>query len=93
MGWLHGAEQELLESGRRCEILGLVVDEAHRSRGVGRRLVEQIEAWAAARGLERMTVRSSVARLDSHPFYEPLGYEWAKTQHAYRKRLGRPGLD
>jgi hypothetical protein len=25
VGWLHGSEQELLESGRRCEILGLVV--------------------------------------------------------------------
>jgi GNAT superfamily N-acetyltransferase len=93
VGWLHGAEQELLESGRRCEILGLVVDEAHRSRGVGRRLVEQVEAWAAARGLERMAVRSNVARVDSHPFYERLGYERTKTQHAYRKRLERPGGD
>ncbi len=26
VGWVHGSEQELLESGRRCEILGLVVD-------------------------------------------------------------------
>ena len=93
VGWLHGAEQELLESGRRCEILGLVVDEAHRSRGVGRRLVEQVEAWAAARGLERMAVRSNVARVDSHPFYQRLGYERAKTQHAYRKRLDRPAAD
>jgi ribosomal protein S18 acetylase RimI-like enzyme len=39
VGWLHGAEQELLESGRRCEILGLVVDAAYRGQGVGRQLV------------------------------------------------------
>jgi hypothetical protein len=28
-----------------------------------------------------------VARTESHPFYERLGYARAKTQHAYRKRL------
>jgi GNAT superfamily N-acetyltransferase len=90
-GWIHGADQDLLESERRCEILGLVVDQAFRARGVGRRLVAAVEAWASGRGLERMAVRSNVARTDSHPFYERLGYERAKTQHAYRKRLVPPG--
>jgi len=90
VGWLHGAERELLESGRRCEILGLVVDGAHRGRGVGRRLVQAAEAWASGRGLDQMTVRSNVARAESHPFYERLGYVRAKTQHAYRKRLSAP---
>src|SRR4051794_7257825 len=70
VGWLHGAEQELLESGRRCEILGLVVDAECRGRGIGRHLVLAVEHWAAARGLERITVRSNVARTESHPFYE-----------------------
>ncbi len=87
VGWVHGAEQELLESARRCEILGLVVDPAYRSQGVGRRLVTAVEQWAADRGLEQMTVRSNVARAGSHPFYERLGYIRAKTQHAYRKAL------
>jgi GNAT superfamily N-acetyltransferase len=87
VGWLHGSEQELLESGRRCEILGLVVDGTHRGRGVGRRLVQAVEAWASARGLDQMAVRSNVARAESHPFYERLGYVRTKTQHAYRKHL------
>ena len=87
VGWVHGAEQELLESGRRCEILGLVVDPAYRSHGVGRRLVTAVEQWAANRGLEQMTVRSNVARAESHPFYQRLGYIRTKTQHAYRKAL------
>lgn len=93
IGWVHAAEQELLESERRCEILGLVVDTAHRGRGAGRGLVAGVEAWAAARGLELIAVRSNVARTESHPFYERLGYARVKTQHAYRKRLsaGSPG--
>jgi len=87
VGWVHGAEQDLLESGRRCEILGLVVDPAYRSHGVGRGLVTAVEQWAANRGLEQMTVRSNVARAESHPFYQRLGYIRTKTQHAYRKAL------
>jgi GNAT superfamily N-acetyltransferase len=87
VGWIHGAEQDLLESERRCEILGLVVDPLQRGAGVGRQLVAQVERWAAARGLRMMTVRSNVLRHESHPFYEHVGYERTKTQHAYRKRL------
>ncbi|MFI5209030.1 MAG: GNAT family N-acetyltransferase [Gemmatimonadales bacterium] len=91
VGWLHGADQELLESGRRCEILGLVVAAECRGRGVGRRLVEAVERWAAERGLAEMTVRSNVVRPESHPFYERLGYSRTKTQHAYRKPVGEAG--
>jgi GNAT superfamily N-acetyltransferase len=90
LGWIHGSEQELLESGCRCEILGLVVDPEYRGHGVGRRLVAAVEQWASRRGLEQMTVRSNVLRAESHPFYERLGYRRAKTQHAYRKRLSLP---
>jgi ribosomal protein S18 acetylase RimI-like enzyme len=91
VGWLHGAEQELLESGRRCEILGLVVDGRYRGQGVGRQLVDAVEEWAAKRGLEHVVVRSNVVRTEAHPFYERLGYMRAKTQHAYRKQLTADG--
>jgi GNAT superfamily N-acetyltransferase len=88
VGWIHGCDQLLLESGRRCEVVGLVVDPRARGRGVGRLLVTEVEAWAAGRGIRQMAVRSNVTRRESHPFYERLGYARVKTQHAYRKRLG-----
>jgi GNAT superfamily N-acetyltransferase len=87
VGWIHGAEQVLVESGPRCEILGLVVDEAARRGGIGRQLVEAVERWALARGLPEVSVRSAVSRAESHPFYEQLGYNRVKSQHVYRKRL------
>jgi GNAT superfamily N-acetyltransferase len=87
MGWIHCAEQELLEAGQRCEILGLIVDQACRGRGLGRSLVGAAESWALTRGLRQVSVRSNVVRVESHPFYERLGYVRAKTQHAYRKVL------
>lgn len=87
IGWLHAAEMEILEYGRRCEILGLVVDTGRRRSGAGRSLVAAAERWGATRGLEQIAVRSNVARAESHPFYERLGYERWKTQHSYRKAL------
>jgi GNAT superfamily N-acetyltransferase len=87
LGWIHGAEQDLLEAERRCEILGLVVDQTQRRRGIGRRLVSALEQWASSRGLLEISVRSNVVRPESHQFYDDLGYQRVKTQHVYRKRL------
>ena len=87
VAWVHAAEQELFESGRRCEILGLVVDRARRRGGLGGALVAEVERWAAGRGLAEVSVRSNVVREESHPFYARLGYVRAKTQHVYRKAL------
>jgi GNAT superfamily N-acetyltransferase len=87
-GWIHAAEQDLVEAERRCEILGLVVDGRRRRGGIGRGLVAEAERWAASRGLRQMSVRSNGAREESHPFYEAQGYGRVKTQRVYRKPIG-----
>lgn len=87
VGWIHAAEHDILEVGRFCEILGLVVAADQRGEGVGRRLVEHVEGWATGRELRHVSVRSNVARPESHPFYERIGYARVKTQHVYRKRI------
>ena len=87
VGWIEGAEQELLVVGRTAEICGLVVTEGRRTSGIGRRLIEALEDWARRRELDHVSVRSNAARIESHPFYEKVGYERIKTQHVYRKKL------
>jgi GNAT superfamily N-acetyltransferase len=87
IGWIHGAVHEFLVAGRVGENCGLVVAEGQRTNGVGRRLVEAVEQWARGRGLDQVSVRSNVARPESHPFYEKVGYTRLKTQHVYRKSL------
>ncbi len=87
IGWIHATQQLVLEAGDRCEIVGLVVDREARGKGVGRQLVERVERWAGERDLHLMSVRSAISRVESHPFYERLGYERIKTSHTYRKRI------
>ena len=91
IGWVQAEERHILEAGAWCEIVGLVVASAHRGRGAGRALVGEIEAWARARGLRTVKVRSNVIRAESHPFYQRLGYARAKTQHVYLKPVRQAG--
>jgi GNAT superfamily N-acetyltransferase len=84
-GWICGERRVSLESGTRVEISGLIVDPSLRRSGIGRLLVSEIERWALSQDCQEVMVRSNVARLESHPFYESLGYKRAKTQHAYKR--------
>jgi GNAT superfamily N-acetyltransferase len=89
-GWMVVERRLALESGEQAEITGLVVANSARRTGVGRALVSAAEQWAAERGLTNVRVRSNIARGESHPFYERLGYMRSKTQHCYAKHLSEP---
>lgn len=53
----------------------MVVDEAHRSGGIGARLVRAAEQALAAQGCYMVEVTSHQRRTEAHRFYERLGYE------------------
>lgn len=67
------------------QITLLVVDEAVRSRGAGRALVEAVETWARSRGTKRITVTTALNRTGAHAFYEKAGY--SHTGRRYGKDL------
>ncbi len=87
VAWIHVEECHLIESDARAEINGLVVEEGHRSRGMGRILMQYAEQWARARGCRAVVLRSNVIRTRAHVFYEKLGYHTLKTQKYFRKNL------
>jgi GNAT superfamily N-acetyltransferase len=87
VGWIHVGERVLLESEARAELGGLVVDERARRAGVGRALVERAIAWARARSLRTLRLRSNVNRPEAHAFYPALGFRLTKTQHAYERSV------
>jgi len=88
LGWIAAEHRLLLHSEARAELIGLVIGPDARRRGVGQALVTAAEKWAVGRGLAVISVRSSTARSESHPFYERLGYRRNRTQHSYVKEFG-----
>jgi len=63
----------------------LVVDHESRGQGIGRALVEAVEAEARARGCVVLFLTTAERRAGAHAFYERLGLE--QTGRRYGKRL------
>jgi GNAT superfamily N-acetyltransferase len=87
IAWVHVAIERTLEATDVAVVRGLVVDETHRSGGVGLALLTAAEEWASQHGCVAVTVRSRVARERAHRFYEREGYVHVKTSHVFTKPL------
>ena len=85
IGWLHIVQTPHLVDDDTAEILGLVVADGTRGRGIGAALLDAAETWSRARGARELCVRSRVERERAHGFYERAGFVRSKTQHAFRK--------
>lgn len=58
-----------------AKVSAIVVDESARRRGVGRALMEAVEAEARARGCVLLFLTTAERRRDAHEFYRRLGLE------------------
>jgi GNAT superfamily N-acetyltransferase len=58
-----------LRFGQRAWLNDMAVDPRHRSRGVGRHLLQYARAWARERGATQLLLDSSTTRTDAHRFY------------------------
>ncbi len=86
VGLVHLQVSPAIERDPPAGKLGaLVVDEAHRGGGIGRLLVEAMEAEARLRGCELLLLTTSERRDDAHEFYERLGLE--QTGRRYGRTL------
>jgi GNAT superfamily N-acetyltransferase len=55
--------------------LHIVVDEAHRSQGIGERLVDVALEAAARNNAQAVEVASALRRVEARGFYELLGFD------------------
>ena len=74
------------EGGASAWVEDMVVAEAERGRGIGRRLLEAIEAWAAARGASRLQLLADRENAPALAFYARLG--WGPTRLVCLRRGG-----
>ena len=86
-GWIGLYVFRSVELEAFAEISGLVVDEAIRSRGVGKALLDAAEDWARSVGSAILSVRSNVIRDRAHRFYATNGFRQIKTQNVFCKEL------
>lgn len=61
---------ESVRFGRRAWVEDLAVHPRHRSRGIGRLLLERAKSWARDHGASHLELESSEARSDAHRFYD-----------------------
>jgi GNAT superfamily N-acetyltransferase len=86
-GWVQVSQSRVFETQLQAEVASLVVDEALRGEGIGRRLLAEAERWARERGCAALRVRSNVIRERAHAFYRREGFGEIKTQRVLEKRL------
>jgi GNAT superfamily N-acetyltransferase len=87
IGWIHGHLCELVITSPQVMILGLIIARNYRGRGIGRRLMQQIEQWSLDKNCCHILVRSNVIRKEAHRFYESIGYTNVKQSQVFSKTL------
>jgi GNAT superfamily N-acetyltransferase len=88
VGWIGVAQAIMIESLPFCEINGLVIDENHRGKGIGKVLVEKAKQWAKENGNDTLRLRCNIKRIEAHRFYLHLGFKEIKQQTAFVLSLG-----
>jgi GNAT superfamily N-acetyltransferase len=92
IGWVAWSKSELLVLAKtRFNIEGLVVDESHRGKGIGKKLMVFVEEIASAFSPSVIDVTSGIRRAKegTHEFYKRLGYkhDGPKAKIFFRKEL------
>jgi GNAT superfamily N-acetyltransferase len=67
---------ESVRFGHRAWVEDLAVDDAQRSRGHGKALLDAAKDWARARGASHLELDSGEARADAHRFYDREHPSW-----------------
>lgn len=79
-----------LEIIGRCRpwamVENVIVSDRVRGQGLGRRLMEELEAYAQERGCSYIQLTSSMDREPAHRFYQSIGYSGDRVK-AFRKGL------
>ena len=85
LGNVEAEAYESIYSDPGLNVLGLAVFPSAQGRGIGRQLMERVEALARTHNYSFIRLSSASHRKDAHVFYEHIGYEGNKTQKRFLK--------
>ena len=85
IGFIHAEAYELLFKAPGFNILALAVGSEHQHKGIGKQLMQAVEAEAAVRNYRFIRLNSGEQRTEAHAFYEHCGYSCTKLQKRFIK--------
>ena len=87
VGFVHAEVYESLYSYAGLNILGLAVLPEFQGKGIGKELMHHLEVNAKNDSVSFVRLNSADYRVESHKFYESIGYVCDKTQKRFIKKL------
>ena len=85
VGFIHAEAYELLYKEPGFNILGLALLAEYQHKGIGKQLLQAVEAEACARKYRFIRLNSGEHRTEAHAFYEHCGYSCTKLQKRFIK--------
>lgn len=87
LGYVEAEAYESIYSDPGLNVLGLAVFPSAQGCGIGRQLMERIEALAQTHNYAFIRLSSASHRKEAHAFYERIGYEGNRTQKRFLKLM------
>ena len=87
VGWAQVSHTTRLETGSFVEIVGLVVDDQYRNKGIGKTLIAYCKSWCIDKGVKTLRLRSNIKRKEAHESYYHLGFSEIKQQKVFEIKL------
>ena len=87
LGFIQAERYNLLYGGNGWNIIALAVDPEAQRQGIGKKLLNALEAKASAEKYTFVRLNCNVIREEAHVFYQSMGYICDKTQKRFIKEL------
>lgn len=78
MGWIFPRTTALR---KQAVIEDMIVDEAHRGKGYGRKILAQLIEWARDQGIDTIELTSNPKRIAANELYKKAGFQLHPTNH------------
>ena len=87
LGIVHASYYYSFYGDPAYNVMALAVDQTYHHQGIGRLLMQALEAQAISKGIHHIRLNSGSHRTGAHAFYQSIGYDCYKTQKAFSKNL------